>query len=160
MNLAARVEKLERENRRLKRLAGCGAAIACAVLAMGQAASEPKGNTVEASRFVVVDDDGRERMVLGMDESGPALVIRSSEGRECVRLDVPSVTDKPALYLDDVPAAARLEMGLTMNGPVIHLTDGSGVRARLATNELNAPLFAVYDDEGRSLFEVSKRNPR
>jgi len=158
MDLAARVEKLERENRRLKRLAGCGAAVACAVLAMGQAAPEPK--TIEAARFVVVDDAGRERMVLGMDESGPALVIHSSQGREAVRLDVPSVTDKPALYLDDVPAAARLEMGLTMNGPVIHLTDSTGVRARLATNELNAPLFAVYDDEGRSLFEVSKRNPR
>ena len=158
MDLAARVEKLECENRRLKRLAGCGAAIACAVLAMGQAAPEPK--TIEAARFVVVDDAGRERMVLGMDESGPALVIRSSQGRESVRLDVPSVTDKPALYLDDVPAAARLELGLTMNGPVIHLTDSTGVRARLATNELNAPLFAVYDDEGRSLFEVSKQNPR
>ena len=159
MDLSARVEKLERENRRLKRLAGCGLAIVCAALALGQA-SPPEPKTVEAARFVVVDENGRERMVLGMDESGPALLIRSSQGREAVRLDVPSVTDKPALYLDDAPAAARLEMGLTMNDPVIHLTDSTGVRARLATNELNAPLFAVYDDEGRPLFEVSKRNPR
>ena len=45
---------------------------------------------------------------------------------------------------------------MTQTGPVLHLSDLQGVRARLATNELNAPLFAVYDDAGRGLFEVSK----
>jgi hypothetical protein len=37
----------------------------------------------------------------------------------------------------------------------VHLSDKSGPRVRLATNELNAPLVAVYDEKAKVLFQVS-----
>jgi hypothetical protein len=46
---------------------------------------------------------------------------------------------------------------MTQNGPVIHLNDRRGNRVRLATNELNAPLAAVYDEEGKLLFQVTAK---
>ena len=46
---------------------------------------------------------------------------------------------------------------MTQNGPVIHLNDRAGNRLRLATNELNAPLAAVYDEGGKVLFQVSAK---
>ena len=35
---------------------------------------------------------------------------------------------------------------MTMNGPVLHFNDRTGTRVRLAANELNAPLAAIYDE--------------
>ena len=44
---------------------------------------------------------------------------------------------------------------MTQTGPVLHFNDRTGNRIRLATNELNAPLAAVYDAEGKKVFEVT-----
>ena len=154
MDLQLRIERLERSNRRLKRVAAAVLLAAGAAVAMGQASPE-KPKTLSAASFVVVDDEGRQRAVLGMEDGAPVFVFSNSAGREVVRLEVPTVGERAAMYLIDPVERSRLELAMTMNGPVIHLTDAAGPRVRLATNELNAPLAAVYDAEGKTLFEVS-----
>ena len=42
---------------------------------------------------------------------------------------------------------------------MLHLSDPGKLRARVATNELNAPLVGIYDDAGKTLFEVSASKP-
>jgi hypothetical protein len=127
--------------------------VAVLVLCMGQA--RPQSDSVQAKKFVVVDENGKERAAFGMASGGPELVMLDSSDRTALQMQVPKVPDKAAIYLRDPELRADLELAMTMNGAVVHLNDKSGNRVRLATNELNAPLAAVYDGEGKLLFKIS-----
>jgi hypothetical protein len=155
MNLETRIERLERAGRRWRLAAiACGTGLALAVL-MGQARPEP--GEVKATKFVLVDEAGTSRATLAIESGGPSLVLTDTRGHGAIRLSVPKVPDKGTLYLSDREAGGDLELAITQNGPVIHLNDRRGNRVRLATNELNAPLAAVYDDEGKLLFQVTAK---
>jgi hypothetical protein len=151
--LSNRVEKLEQENRRLKRI-GLAAAVVMGLAALlGQARPQPK--EIKAQSFVVVDEQDRTRATLGLDDDGVGLTLRDAAGRPVAQLQVAKTPDKAALYMRDPKESSGVELAMTMNGPVLHLADKTGPRVRLATNELNAPLAAVYDAEGKKLFEVT-----
>jgi len=90
-----------------------------------------------------------------MENGGPAFVLTDSKGKGVIRLQVPKVPDKAALYLSDPTESTDAELAMTQTGPVLHFNDRVGNRIRLATNELNAPLAAVYDAEGKKVFEVT-----
>ncbi len=155
MNLEGRIARLERSTR-IWRLAAIMAGIALALTVfMGQAKPEP--TEVKANKFVLVDEAGSSRATLAIEAGGPSLVLTDGRGRGAIRLSVPKVPDKGTLYLSDGEAGADLELAMTQNGPVIHLNDRKGNRVRLATNELNAPLAAVYDEEGKALFQVTAK---
>jgi len=156
MELEVRVDKLERENRRIKRLGYTTLIVAGLVIALGQARPQ-QPEVIRATKFVLVDENGQQRATLGIENGGPALVLEDTSGRGVVQLQVPKIPDKPSLYLADPRESARVELAMTMNGPVLHFTDKTGTRVRLAANELNAPLAAIYDDEGKQLFKISAK---
>jgi hypothetical protein len=154
MDLTARVTRLERENRRLKRGAACLVLAGLMIVTFGQA--RPAAPTSQqAAEFAVVDEKGKVRARLAASDGEPTLELTNAAGQTVVQLQVPAVPDKPVLYLRDPQLGSSIELAMTMNGPVLHFSDKSGTRVRLATNELNAPLAALYDDRGRKLFEVS-----
>jgi hypothetical protein len=62
--LLSRLERLEKENRRVKRITATGLLILCCALFMGQ--SRPS-KTIEAERFIVKDSSGKTRGEFGMD---------------------------------------------------------------------------------------------
>jgi len=155
MNLETRIERLERGDRRWRLAATVAGAGLALVVFMGQA--RPELGEVKARKFVLVDDEGTSRATLAMEAGGPSLVLTDARGRGAIRLSVPKVPDKGTLYLSDGEARSDLELAMTQNGPVIHLNDKRGNRVRLATNELNAPLAAVYDEEGKLLFQVTAK---
>jgi hypothetical protein len=155
MNLEARLARLETAARRW-RLGASAAGISLAMIVlMGQTKPEP--TELKAGKFTLVDQAGMPRATLAMEAGGPSLVMTDARGRGAIRLSIPKVPDKGTLYLSDGEAGADLELAMTQNGPVIHLNDRRGNRVRLATNELNAPLAAVYDEEGKVLFQVSAK---
>ena len=155
MNVEARLAQLERSARRWRLGAACaGICLGLAVL-LGQAKPEP--TEVKAGKFTLVDKAGTPRGTLAMEAEGPSLVLTDARGGGAIRLSVPKVPDKGTLYLSDGEAGTGLELAMTQNGPVIHLNDRTGNRLRLATNELNAPLAAVYDEGGKVLFQVSAK---
>ena len=155
MNLELRIAALERSGRRWRLAAvACGISLALVVL-MGQA--KPETAAIKAGKFVLTDESGAARGTLAIENGGPSLVLTDSRGREAVRLAVPKVPDKGGIYLSDRELAADLELAMTQNGPVVHLNDRKGNRVRLATNELNAPLAAVYDEDGKLLFEATAK---
>jgi hypothetical protein len=82
-DLAARVERLERSNRRLK-LALPLAIVAVALAVLGLRRVKPvleTPGTVEARRFVLLDSRGVQRAVLETAESGgPQLLLTDAEG--------------------------------------------------------------------------------
>jgi hypothetical protein len=77
--VVARLEKVERQNRRLR---GAGIAVlvlAVAGLLMGQAM--PKARIVEAEGFVLKDGAGKVRAELVVDKDGPVLRLSDENGK-------------------------------------------------------------------------------
>jgi hypothetical protein len=153
MDTDLRLARLERELIRWRVLAIFAAIGLGLCLFLGQAKPEPV--EVKAAKFTLVDEQGMSRGTFAMENGGPALVLTDSRGKGVIRLQVPKVPDKAALYLTDPTESTDAELAMTQTGPVLHFNDRSGNRVRLATNELNAPLAAVYDAEGKKIFEVT-----
>ena len=82
-----RLEKLERQNRRLKQAGAVALILAAAVLLMGQASPN---RTVEANEFVLKDESGAVRGRFGMDESVdgyvPQLELLDADGQRRIWL--------------------------------------------------------------------------
>jgi hypothetical protein len=155
VNVEARLERLERNARRWRWAATAAAVGLALIVFLGQAKPEP--TEVKANKFTLLDQGGAPRATLALEAGGPSLVLTDARGREAIQLSVPKVPDKGTIYLSDGEAGSNLELAMTQNGPVIHLNDRTGNRVRLATNELNAPLAAVHDEEGKVLFQVTAK---
>ena len=65
--LARRLDRVERENRRVKLAGAVVLAIIGTLTLMGQAA---RGRTIEAEKFLVRDTNGRQRAALEVDADG------------------------------------------------------------------------------------------
>src|SRR5687768_2832886 len=147
MNLEMRIDALERSGRRWRLAAiGCGISLALIVL-MGQAKPEPA--EIKAGKFVLTDESGAARGTLAIENGGPSLVLTDARGREAIRLAVPKVPDKGAIYLRDGELSADLELAMTQNGPVVHLNDRKGKAASGALSTVGRQPHAIRLRRGR-----------
>jgi hypothetical protein len=129
-SLVARVERLEHENRRLKRIALAAAVLASAGLVLAPSAPKKEPPKVLKAREVqVVDDQGVARISMKIEANGdPALSITGTQGSG-VRLAL--AQDRPVLSLsDENRVRATLEIG--KDEAALDLDDAEGRRtARL-----------------------------
>lgn len=103
--ICERVERLERENRTLKRVGIAALALMATAVLMGQARPS---RTVEAEKIIVRDSHGRPRITIGTPlSSGAAVAIQP---------------DDPAIWMSDEKGVDR--MILTMDG--IKVADAKG----------------------------------
>ncbi len=73
-----RLNRLERENRRLKRAGGVVLGVIAALLLMGHVVGE---KVVEAERFVLLDSSGQPRAVLAVAKGGSGLYLYDNKGK-------------------------------------------------------------------------------
>jgi hypothetical protein len=90
--ILVRLEKVEKENRMLKRF---GLVVISLMSLVGATGQTRTSRTVEAERFVLKDDRGRERADLSVSSKGVALVFRDEAGRKQMTLN--SLTSKAGL---------------------------------------------------------------
>ena len=149
--LAARVECLERENRRLKR-AGMAVLVGLsAVMLMGQAVPNTVTKTVEAERFLLRDANGRTRAVLHTQADGsPHLEFHDAAGNTRATLGLAG--DAAHLSLTDAKGKGGTILRTQPNGrPNVTLTDENGTRrAVLFLADDGAPSLAFSDKQRRS----------
>jgi hypothetical protein len=81
--IIAKVEAVERENRKLKRMILSAVVVAGAVLLMGQARPN---RTIEAEKFVLKDANGKIRARLEMESDSPTLALLDGNGFPAVSL--------------------------------------------------------------------------
>jgi hypothetical protein len=74
-----RLDKLERENRRLKLIGTIALIGIMSVVMMGQATTKKVPTVIEAERFVVRDRSGRERIILGDDMPARVKLVPGSD---------------------------------------------------------------------------------
>ena len=118
-----RLEKLEKQNRRLKRAGLVVMVLAGATLLIGQAKPQVQWK-VEAERFVLMDANGKLRAELGMAEHGPHLAFYDAEGTRRAVLGI--VQKGPGLFFLDTTQKRRVAMGLAEKGPVLFFFDEDG----------------------------------
>jgi hypothetical protein len=118
-----RIERLEAENRRLKRTVLGVALLAAVVLAMGQARPS---RTVEASEFVLKDGAGSVRARLHMGKRGPSLTLYDPGDVE--RADLTAAPEAAGLILNVNPPSrfGHVQVLSTGDGATLELFGARG----------------------------------
>jgi len=138
-----RLEKLERQNRRMKQVGAAALILAAAVLLMGQANPNRKivASTVEAERLVLKDSKGNERVVFsgsGNNPFGPADQIIAGPFLEFL-----DVEGNPQMKISD---ENRGSFG-NSRGIELYNKGGSAVLASFLLVD-DVPSLELYDVEG------------
>jgi hypothetical protein len=108
-SICERLEKLERQNRRMKQIGIVAVIIAASVLLMGQKAAVNR--TVEANSFILRDNSGKERAIWGIEDNtgSPVLVFFNANGKMGMQLMVDKY-DSPQLALYNSPESIELSI--------------------------------------------------
>jgi hypothetical protein len=150
--LSARLDRLEREARRWKVLAGGAVGLLALGALLGTAA--PGGPEVRASRFVLVDDAGRRRAVLDTDPDA-ALRIYSKEGQEKIALGLRGGGPGLVLRGGRSPGGATFEV-LPDGTPIVNLMrPDSAARAQLALSPRGEPSLLLRGTRVRGGTELA-----
>jgi hypothetical protein len=166
--LACRLDRLERENRRLRALAGAGVVLVAAVLLMGQAPSPPRpappvappaGRVLEAEELVIKDPAGRVRARLSTWNNGDfaGLAVLDAQGRVISELGG-WAAGGAALNLFDGDRKLRADVRTWVNGlSAIRVWDKGGVPRALLAQEVDdgRGRLAIQDARGRLRLELS-----
>jgi hypothetical protein len=129
--IVRRVERLERDLRRWRRVAS-GLALGAVALAT-LAAGGTRGRVVEAQKFVVRDLAGRVRAELGPSDNDRQLALR----------------------FRDLTGSPRVTLGMEDETAVLVLADKTGrPRAGLVTLAQGVPGLTLYDTTGRARLEL------
>ena len=148
-----RLEKLEKQNRWLRRVGAMFLILAASVLLMGQAA--PK-RTVEANEFILKDANGKKRARLFTTAHGPQLFFMDTNRKPRVglfqfagasgvslndanlktRAEFSLPPDGPSLRLHDANTHGQVNMQLTKEGPSLSLRDHEGFQANIGSASL------------------------
>lgn len=127
--LVKRVDRLEQENRFLKRVGLATLGSIAAIVLMGQALPTTVPKLVEAERFMVRDTAGKPRATLGLLPDG-----------------------SPSLNLIDTDGNIRMAVGMKTDGsPSLNLYDKSQTnRAVLATLPDGSPALVLFNKAGET----------
>lgn len=148
--LVERLEKLERDNRRLR-----GFALAVLVLATALAAiyaTQPVPESVTAHEFNVVDDSGGVRAKMGMLLGKPYITFYDAQSMPRALMGVMS-SGAPNIYFNDAQGTPRMDMSIGESGPYIMLRDAEGSPdARLEVTTGGQPEISLLDRQGFGLY--------
>jgi len=123
-----RLEKLERENRRLKVLGSVVLLGAAGALCMGLTAAPSK--KLEAETIVIKDARGKTQAILSSGDEGPAFTLMDQNGKLRVNIDVSH--EGPGLDLLDGTENPRAQLMVTEDqGPLLNFTDSKGAQVSL-----------------------------
>jgi len=158
-DLEARLAKLERQNRTLKRLgllflliAGSGFLVAQAPRKPPSAAPAPATgaasyDTLVVHRLELRDKAGKLRGVWTAEDGYLGLALYDTAGMPRAELTLTIVG--PALDLYDDVGKSRIELMVTADGPHLMLLDAAGKPRAALRVLLDTPLLGLYDGAGR-----------
>ncbi len=144
-----RLEKLERQNRQLKRAVALFIILVTSLILMSAAGR--KGRTVEAGRIMLKDEAGTTRAVLGMRSAGPGLALYDGDGVKVQAL-LTVLQTGPALGLYDADGTTRVLLGVTRKGATQTFNDAQGkLRAEMGFSA-DAPHVTFFDRDGNPVY--------
>jgi len=179
--IVARLTRLEKQNRRMKRF-GLGVLLVFgAVFWMGQA-KVPVSRDVQSRKFTLVDVKGKRRAELGVTVGRPELVFYDSTDQMSISVGVGEdgpgltvygpneqrqadvlLTDKgPVITLHDPNGTTRMNLSVTGQGPAIGLLgakgEAKGAFGVTAEQDTFLQLFGTAEHGGAQLFAAPDRS--
>ena len=154
MTTEERLEKVEKESaaakRQLRRLMiGGPIGLACVAVLLALWARPAE---VQARKFVLLDENGKTRALLAMEEFGPRLSLADAQGKTRAALCV--VKTGPVLNLSDMNGTARAGLAVLKDGPVLNLDYGNGKTRALLVVEEGGPGMRLYDGNDKILWSA------
>lgn len=150
-----RMENLEHENRRLKRIVALAAVTGASLLLMGQAKSS---RTVEAEKFVLRDANGNVRGELSVESLGePRLTLRDARGFPVVSV---AGGDEPFLTMMRPGTNEQVTLSNNRTGYGLALY-GKEIQVGLAVTN-GVPALSLFDAHGkeRATVDLMSDEPR
>jgi hypothetical protein len=149
VDVLKRLERLEKQNRRLKMAAALFMIFMSSLILMSAAGH--KGRTIEARQIVLKDDEGNTRAVLGMRSAGPGLTLYGPDGDKVQAL-LAVLQTGPALGLYDADGTTRVLLGATPKGATVTFNDAEGkLRAEMGFSG-DVPHVTFFDRDGNPVY--------
>ena len=142
--VVARLEKLERQNRRMKQAGAVALILAAAVLLMGQA---PATRTVEANEFVLKDSSGTVRGRFSTYEQNTHLWLYDANGKSRMWLHV------GGLVLWDNDGKTRAALSMNEEETILDLVGTNGSGAHLGI-DVDGPGLILSDKDNKVLWKA------
>lgn len=154
--ITARLERLERANRRLEALArrwrwaGLAAIVGAVVLVASGADVVGVSKEVQAHKFTLLDQDKKRRAVLEVWPNGTTFLGLFDKENLCVAFEVPPDGD-PGVHLYDRDGKHRLGFGIDQGAPGLGLFDPDGKHRIGLTTSVDGVTSALVltDEKGR-----------
>ena len=155
LTVSERLERLERENRRIKSVGLAASLLAVCTLIMGQTHSP---RTLEAEKFVLRDATGRMRADLSMlpYEIGPSLSLYDADGKSRVELTAMKAADtnQSSLIFRDEKGKTRAAFGMLADRSGLTLSDADGKAIWSAPPGTQGPSATLTRSRPRVFLEV------
>lgn len=149
-SLARRLERVERENRRLRRGAVAVVGVIVAAILMGQGGS--KGRIIEAEGFHLMDAAGARRGGLFTSPDGAVgLALYGKDGKALAMLAVEADTS-PSLWFTDKDGNTRVRLGIGSkenNAPFNLGAPGGKASVALFAKPDGTASLNLFDKEGK-----------
>ena len=137
MNSEKRFAQLERQIKQ-QRLGLLGLSFALAVgILVGMQDSQP--STVNAKAINVMDDEGKVRLALGIDENGAGLTLLDPEGKPILVVGRNDKDKSTGIAIFDSKANPRIAMGTKDNGEAGITLIGAGMSEALSGSTWPTP---------------------
>jgi|GEM_PF-2866822 hypothetical protein len=116
--MSGRLDILESQNRRLKRVVFALPLIGIAVVGLTAADSGKgaKDNTITTQKLILVDEKGKTTASLTTEKDGPHFVLFDRAGRTRLRITANTDEKGPAVFLVDTKNAAKATLRIVENG--------------------------------------------
>lgn len=164
--ILSRIERLERQNRRMKRGALCLLVALASIGLMGQTTTHRKKaapapapppeavlpKNIEAESFVLKDPAGKPRAELSMSGTGPAFKLRDANGSALVTISLnDSAPAGPFVLLSDPQHHAGVTMSVLENAGSQLLLSGEKPEVQVHLGvAADGPSLQLSDQEGSS----------
>jgi len=144
----ARLDRLERQNRRTRQIGFALLLVAGAIFWMGQTAKINVSRALESRRFTLRDAKGKKKAELGVTVGRPALQFFDEEEQVSVSVGVDE--DGPGFVIYGPGERRQVMLSLTETGPVLSLHGANGLKRLNLSVTAQGPAVGLLGANGEA----------
>jgi hypothetical protein len=146
--LHERIERIEKQNRRLKNTMFFLVLSFLALAVMGAKAGPNDGHfrQIIAERISFVDGSGQERMLMGSSEEGTGIKVLNKAGKKVLGIGIAGDEGGSGILVADKEGRPRIGLGLDEGVPSVVMVDENGKKILAMGGNEKGYGFVVMDD--------------
>lgn len=119
----------------------------------------PTRRVLDASKFVLRDEDGKVRATLGIEQHEPTLTFQDANGNDRIVIaDLPGAGPAIALGSYLKGTGPSLVFGVTAASAVIEFRDQQGVKRASIESDSDGPAIKLLDNNGKERATIGRTN--